>query len=316
MLIKLATWGTVLAYHLSANALHAEAHSELITQTVEQMNVETVKIFFVEHPDADEMAWAPLEEGVTRLAFNIPRLGFESALGYRDGNSLFHLSSISDLGLRFHKSDMVSIRFNLASDGYLMEVSNDLSKGLTAGLLVESPGELKFGGFLNKSVAYNNIKLSTTVGYDTDATGYIGGEATQLSPDEGSELFSWMSFSTESDDGNLGFGKTWFDSQYDLDHTLMTHWDDKGWTGGLLLSKIQGDTKFTLGLVDIDQKFKPTVYADFSTPMEKLGKFSSKILVKSRDLKSKYLPQRSLKPFRLSELVRNWREAMDFSLQK
>ncbi|MDE0784567.1 MAG: hypothetical protein OSB34_15480, partial [Planktomarina sp.] len=72
----------------------------------------------------------------------------------------------------------------------------------------------------------------------------------------------------------------------------------------------------TLGLVDIDQKFKPTVYVDFSTPLKKLGKISSEILVKSRDLKSQYLPQRSLKPFRRNELSRYWREAMDFSLQK
>ena len=313
MLINLANRRAVLAYCLSASALLAGDYPELVIQTPERMNVETVESFFIEHPDMNEMAWAPLDGGITRFAFNIPRLGFERALGYQDGNSLFYLSSISDFGLQIHKSDTVSIGFNLASDGYRMEIQNNLSEGFDAGLSVEYLKELKFGGFLNKSLAYKNTIFTTTVGYDTDATGYIGGEAVQLSNDEGSELFSQMNFSTENDHNNLGFGKTWFDVQFDLDQTLIAQWDNKGWTGGFLFSKAQSGTKFTLGLVDIDQEFKPKVYADFAIPLEKLRNFSSKILLRSSGLKSQYLPQKSLKSFRRLELSRQWRDAMDFS---
>ena len=316
MSINLATQSVVLVCCLSASALLAGDYSELVIQPPERMNVETVERFFIKHPDMNEMAWAPLDAGVTRFAFNIPRLGFERALGYQDGNSLFYLSSTSDFGLQLHKSDTVSIGFNLASDGYRMEIQNNLSEGFDAGLSVEYVGEPIFGGFLDKSIAYNNTKLSTKVGYKTDAIGYIGGEVVQLSDDEGSELFSWINFSEEkSDDKKLGFGKTWFDGQYDLDNTLVAQWDSKGWTGGLLLNKVQGGAKFTAGLVDFDQHFKPTFYVDFSTPLENLGRFSSKISLKSGELKSKYLPHFSLKPFRRIELVHPWRKAMDFSVQ-
>ena len=316
MLINLATRRAVLAYCLSASALLARDYSELVIQTPERMNVETAESFFIEHPDMNEMAWAPLDGGVTRFAFNIPRLGFERALGYQDGNSLFHLSSISDFGLQLHKSDTASIGFNLASNGYRMEIQNNLSEGFDAGLLVEYVGEPILGGFLSKSIAYNRTKLSTTVGYKTDAIGYIGGEVVQLSDDEGSELFSWINFSEEkSNNKKFGLGKTWFDGQYDLDNTIVAQWDSTGWTGGLLLNKVQGGAKFTAGLVDFDQHFKPTFYVDFSTPLENLGRFSSKVSLKSRKLKSKYLPHFSLKPFRRIELVRPWIKAMDFSPQ-
>ena len=103
MLINLATRRAVLAYCLSASVLLAGDYSELVIQTPERMNVETVESFFIEHPDMNEMAWAPLGGGVTRFAFNIPRLGFERALEYQDGNSLFHLSSPSDFGLQLHR---------------------------------------------------------------------------------------------------------------------------------------------------------------------------------------------------------------------
>jgi len=315
MLNKLLIWATTLTWILSAGSLLAEGNGELIIQTTENMDVKTVEAFFDEYPDADKITWAPLERNITRLALNIPRDGFKRASEFKDGNSLFHLSSVDDLGLRFHDSDMVSIGFNLASDGYLMEVHRDLSEGLAAGLSVEYLKELKFGGFFNKSLSYNNIMFSTTVGYDTNATGYIGGEAVQLSSDEASELFSRMNFSTENDHRNLGFGKTWFDVQFDLDQTLIAQWDNKGWTGGLLLKKAQDEAKFTLGLVNIDREFKPTLYAEFAIPLEKLGNFSSKIFLKSRKVKSQYFPQKSFKSFRRIELSRQWRDAMDFSLQ-
>ena len=298
---------------LSANSLLAEDNGELIIQTTEDMDVKTVEAFFDDYPDADKITWAPLERNITRLALNIPRDGFKRALEFKDGNSLFHLSSIDDLGLRFHKSDMFFTELSLASDGYLIEAHRDLVEGLALGLSVEYLDELKFGGFFNKSLVYNNIMFSTTVGYDSNATGYIGGEAVQLSSDEGSELFSQMNLSTENSDRTLGFGKTWFDIQFDLDRTLVARWDNKGWTGGLLLTKAQGETKFTLGLVEIDQKFQPTVYADFALSVETLENFSSKILLKSRGLKSQYFPQKSLKSFRRLELSRQWRDAMDFS---
>jgi|GEM_PF-3600904 len=313
MLIKLPIWTVALTCILSANSLLAGDNGELIIQTTEDMDVKKVEAFFDDYPDADKIRWAPLERNITRLALNIPRDGFERASEFKDGNSLFHLSSVDDLGLRFHDSDMVLIGFNLASDGYLIEAHRDLSEGLAAGLSVEYLKELKFGGFFNKSLYYNNIMFSTTVGYDTNATGYIGGEAVQLSSGEGSELFSRMNFSTENDHRNLGFGKTWFDVQFDLDQTLIAQWDNKGWTGGLLFRKAQSGIKFTLGLVDIDQEFKPKVYADFAIPLEKLGDFSSKILLRSSGLKSQYLPQNSLKSFRRLELSRQWRDAMDFN---
>ena len=316
MLINSATQSVVLVCCLSASALLAGDYSELVIQTPERMNVETVESFFIENPDMNEMAWAPLDGGVTRFAFNIPKSGFERAFGYRDGNSLFHLSGVNDYGLRLHKSDMILIGFNLASDGYRVEIQKDLSEGFDAGLLVEYVDAPHFGGFLNKSIAYNNIMLSTMVRYNTDAIGYIEGELAQLSDDEGSELFSWINFSEEkSDNKKFGFGKTWFDGQYDLDNTIVAQWDSKGWTGGLLLNKVQGGTKFTAGLVDFDQHFKPTFYAEFSTLLENLGRFSSKISLKSGRLKSKYLPHFSLKPFRRIELVHPWRKAMDFNPQ-
>ena len=316
MSINLVVRGAVLALCFSASALLAGDYSELVLQKPELMNVEIVERFFIEHPDMKEMAWAPLDADVTRFAFNIPRLGFERALDYRDGNSLFHLSGVHDYGLRLHKSDMVSIGFSLASDGYHLKIQKDLSEGFDAGLLVEYMEERNFGGFINKSIVYDNKNLSTTVSYNTDAIGYIRGEVVQLSDDEGSELFSWMNFSTEkSDNKNFGFGRTLFNGQSDLDNTIVAQWDSKGWTGGLLLNKVQDGAKFTAGLVDFDQHFKPTFYVDFSTPLENLGRFSSKISLKSGELKSKYLPHFSLKPFRRIELVRPWRQAIDFSPQ-
>ena len=153
MLINLATRRAVLAYCLSASALLARDYSELVIQTPERMNVETAESFFIKHPDMNEMAWVPLDRGVTRFAFNIPRLGFERALGYQDGNSLFHLSSTSDFGLRLHKSDNVSIGFNLASDGYSMEVQKNFGEGFDSGLSVEYHGKPILGGFVSKSIA-------------------------------------------------------------------------------------------------------------------------------------------------------------------
>ena len=302
-----------LAHLLSANSLLAGDNGGLIIQTPKDMDVKKVEAFFDDYPDADKITWAPLERNTTRLALNIPRDGFKRASGFKDGNALFHLSSIDDLGLRFHNSDMISIGLDLASDGFLIDAHYDLSEGLTAGLSGEYLNALKFAGSLNKSLAYNNTIYSTTVGYDINATGYIRGEVVQLSSDEGSELFSRMNFSTANDGRSLDFGTTWFDIQYDLDQTLVAQWDDKGWKGGLLLSKAHGDAKFTLGFVDIDQNFKPTVYADFEIPLERFGNFSSKILIKSRKLNSQYLPQKSLKSFRRTNLSRLWRDALDFS---
>ena len=315
MLIKLLIWAMALTCIFSANSLLAGDNGELIIQTPRDMDVKKVEAFFDVYPDADKITWAPLERDTTRLALNIPKDGFKRASEFEDGNSLFHLSDIDDLGLRIHKSDIFLIELNLAVDGYLVEARHDLSEGLAAGLSVEYVDDLKFGGFLNKSLAYNNTMFSTTVGYDTNATGYIGGEVVQLSPDERSELFSQMNFSTENDLKTLGFGKTWFDIQFDLDQTFVAQWNNEGWAGGLLLSKAQGEAKFTIGLADIDQKFKPTVYADFAIPLEKLRNFSSKLLLKSKKLKHQYLPQKSLKSFRRSELSRQWRDAMDFSLK-
>ena len=311
MLIKLTIWTVALAHLLSPNSLLAGDNGELIIQTPKDMDVKKVEAFFDDYPDADKITWAPLEHNTTRLALNIPQDGFKKASEFKDGNSLFHSSSIDDLGLRLHKSELFSIGFNLASDGYLIEAYHDLSEGLAAGLSVEYLDEFKFGGFLNKSLAYNNTMFSTTLGYNNNA--YIGGEVVHLSSDEESELFSQMNFSTDNDDRDLGFGKTWFDIQYDFDQTLLAQWNDKGWTGGLLLNKLQDDAKFTLGLVDIDQNFKPTVYAEFTIPLERLGSFSSKILLKSRKLNSQYLPQKSLKSFRRVNLSRLWRDALDFS---
>ena len=175
MLIKLIMWAMALAHLLSANSLLAGDNGELIIQTSKDMDVKKLEAFFDDYPNADMITWAPLERNTTRLALNIPRDGFKRALEFKDGNSLFHLSSIDDLGLRFHDSVMVSIGFKLASDGYLIEAHRDLSEGLAAGLSVEHLDKFKFGGFFNKSLSYNNIMFSTTVGYDTNATGYIGG---------------------------------------------------------------------------------------------------------------------------------------------
>ena len=313
MLIKLIIWAMALTHLLNANSLLAGDSGGVIFQTPKDMDVKTVEAFFDDYPDTDKITWAPLERNTTRLALNIPRDGFKRASEFKDGNALFHLSSIDDLGLRFHKSEMLSIGFNLASDGFLIDAHYELSEGLTAGLSGEHLNALNFTGFLNKSVADNNTIYSTTVGYDTNATGYIGGEVVQLSSDEGSELFSQMNFSTANDGRSLDFGKTWFDIHFDLDQTLVARWDNKGWTGGLLLSKTQDDAKFTLGFVDIDQNFKPTVYADFAIPLKKLENFSSKIFIKSRKLNSQYLPQKSLKSFRRINLSRLWRDALDFS---
>ena len=315
MLIKLTAWGLVLACYLSASLLHAEDYTGPIIQTPQNMNVEKVGAFFDEFSDADKFIWAPLARDTTRLVVNIPRNGFERALEFKDGNALFHLSNVNDLGLSLHKADRVLIRLNLAVDGYLMEARHDLREGFAAGLSVEYLDQYKLSGSLNKAIAYNNTTLSTTVAYNTEAKGYIGGEVVQLSIDDGSELFSWMNFSTEENSRSLGFGKTWFDIQYDLDNTFIAHWDNRGWTGGLLLNKVKGETKFRLGLVDIDQNFTPTIYADFLIPLQKARKFSSEIFIKSRGLRSQYFPQRSLRSFRRNELSSQWRDAMDFSLQ-
>ena len=193
-----------------------------------------------------------------------------------------------------------------------MEVNQDINNGLVGGLSVEYLDEIRFVGFFDKTIFYNNAMLGSRVGYGSDATGYIGGQVVQLSFDEGSELFSWINFSMDNDDRNVGLGKSWFDIQYGLDSTLLAHWDSKGWTGGLLLNKVQGEANFAAGLVDIDQNFKPKLYVEFSTPLEK---FSSKILLKSGKLKSQYLPWRSMKSFRRKELARQWGKAMDFSLK-
>ena len=315
MLIKLIIWFIALAHFLSPNSLLAGDNGELVIQTLRDMDVKKVEAFFEDYPDADKITWAPLERNTTRLALNIPQDGFNRASKFKDGNSLFHLSSIDDLGLRLHESDMLSIEFNLAVDGYRIKARHDLSKGFAAGLSAEYLNELKFGGFLSKSQAYNNTMFSTTVGHDTNAAGYVEGEVVQLNIDEGSELFSRMNISTENDGRNLSVGKTWFDIQFDLDQTLVAQWDNKGWSGGLLLSKAQGEIKFTLGLVDIDQNLNPTVYANFAIPLTKLENFSSNLFLKSRGLKSQYLPQKSLKSFRRIELSRHWRNAMDFSSQ-
>ena len=315
MLTKLATWLAIATFHLSATTLLAGADNEQIVQTPDKMSVEKVEIFFKSNLDLDGVTWLPLEQGTTRLGLNIPRRGFERALEFQDGNSLFYLSTITDFGFHLRQSKKFSVGLNLGSNGYLMEVKRDISNGLFGGLSVEYLDDLNFLGFFDKSVVYNNTIFSSRIGYSSDSTGYISSQAVQLSLNEASELFGWTNFSTENDDNTFGFGKTWFDVQYGLNGTLMTNWDRKAWTGGLLFNKAQGEANVAAGLVDIDQKFKPTFYVEFSIPLESLEKFSSKILLKSGKLKSKYLPRRSLKYSRRKELDRKWSRAMDFSLQ-
>ena len=99
MLIKLLIWATVLTCILSANSLLGEGNGELIIQTTEDMDIKTVEAFFDDYPDADKITWAPLEHNITRLALDIPRDGFKRASEFKDGNPLFHLSSVDDLGL-------------------------------------------------------------------------------------------------------------------------------------------------------------------------------------------------------------------------
>ena len=315
MLIKSVTQIVTLVCCLSANTLLAGAHTKKIIQTPDKISVKKVETFFKSNLDLDAMIWLPLEQGITRLGFNIPRRGFEQALEFHDGNSLFHLSHVTDFGFNFQQSKKFSIGLNLGSDGYLMEVKRDINNGLVGGLSVEYVDELNFAGFFDKSLVYNNTILSSKIGFSSNSTGYINGQAVQLSLNEDSELFGWANILTENDDNAFGFGKTGFDVQYGLDNTLMTDWDSEGWTGGLLLNKVQGEANFAAGLVEIDQNFKPTFYLEFSIPLENLEKFSSKILLKSGKLNSQYLPQRSLKSFRRQELARYWGRAMDFSIQ-
>ena len=315
MLIKSATQSVALLCCLSANTLLAGANTEQIVKTPDEMSVKKVETFFKSNLDLDAMIWLPLEQGTTRLGLNIPRRGFERALEFQDGHALFHLSSVTDFGFNLQQSKKFSIGLNLGSNGYLMEVKRDINNGLVGGLGVEYVDELNFAGFFDKSLVYNNTILSSRIGYASDSTGYISGQAVQLSLNEDSEVFGWTNFLTENDGNTFGFGKTWFDVRYGLDNTLITHWDSGGWTGGLLLNKVQGEANFAAGLVEIDQNFKPTFYVEFSTPLENLEKFSSKILLKSGKIKSQYLPQRSLKYFRRKELGRMWSRAMDFSIQ-
>lgn len=315
MLTKLATGLAIVAFQFSANSLLAGAHTEHIVQPPDRMSVEKIETFFKSNLDSDYMIWLPLEQGITRLGLNIPRRGFEQALEFRDGNSLFYLSTVTDFGFHLRQSEKFSFGLNFGSDGYLMEVKRDINNGLAGGLGLEYLDELNFAGFVDKSLVYNNIILSSRIGYSSDSTGYIGGQAVQLSLDEESELFSWTNFSIENDNRTFGFGKTWFDLQYGLDSTLLTRWDNQGWTGGVLFNKSQGEANFSAGLVDIDQNFKLKFYAEFSIPVENLEKFSSKILLKSGKLNSQYLPRRSLKPFKRKELARQWLKAMDFGIQ-
>ena len=255
MLTKLATGLAIVAFQFSANSLLAGAHTEHIVQPTDRMSVEKIETFFKLNLDSDKMIWLPLEQGITRLGLNIPRRGFERALEFHDGNSLFHLSSVTDFGFNLQQSKKFSIGLNLGSNGYLMEVKRDINNGLVGGLGVEYVDELNFAGFFDKSLVYNNTILSSRIGYGSDSTGYIGGQAVQLSVDEESELFSWTNFSIENDNRTFGFGKTWFDLQYGLDSTLLTRWDNQGWTGGFLLNKSQGEAKFAAGLVDFDKNF-------------------------------------------------------------
>ena len=279
MLTKFATGLTIVVFHLSADTLLAGTRTEQIVQAPDEMSVQKVENFFTSNLDADEITWLPLEQGTTRLGLNIPRRGFEQAVEFQDGNSLFYLSTVTDLGFHLQKSKKFSVGFNLGLNGYLLEINRDINNGLIGSLVLEYMDELNIIGFLDKSLVYNNSILSSRIGYSSDATGYIGGHAVQLSLDGGLDLFGWTNFSTENNDSILGFGKTWFDVEYGLDNTLMTNWDSKGWTAGLLLSKIQGKANFAAGLVDIDQNFRPTFYVEFSTPLENLEKFSSTSLL-------------------------------------
>ena len=316
MLNKPVIWSLILGYFLSAGGLLGEERYGLITQFAEEMDVATVEAYFTQNPDSNNKVWAPLEQNLTRLALNIPRLGFERALEFQDGNSLFYLSDVSDLGIQIQKSNVFSIELNLGPDGSLMEVNRDLNYGFTLGVIAESSDQNQFGGVVEKSMAFSSVgTLSAKVSYLSNGAAHIIGEVVRLNSDEASELFSWLSFSTENDYKNLGFGSTWFDKKYDLDPTLVAQWDSKGWTGGLLFNKIQGELQFTLGFVDIDLKVEPTVYMSFSMSLKKSNKFSSKTSVRSANIKLQYLPQRSLKPFRHSELSRQWRENMDFTFQ-
>ena len=267
MLIKSVIQSVALVCFLSPNTLLAGAHTEQIVQTPDKMSVKKVETFFKSNLELDVVRWIPLEQGTTRLGLNIPRRGFEQALEFHDGNSLFHLSNVTDFGFHLQQSKKFSIEFNLGSNGYLMEVKRDINNGLVAGLSVEYLDELNFAGFFDKYLVLNNTILSSRIGYGSDSTGYIRGQAVQLSLNEDSELFGWTNFLTENDDNTFGFGKTWFDLPYGLDNTLMTHWDSKGWTGGLLFNKVQGAANFAAGLVDIDQNFKPKFYLEFSTQL-------------------------------------------------
>ena len=96
MVIKLIIWAIALAYLLSSNSLIAGDNGELIIKAPKDMDVKEVGDFFDDYPNADKITWAPMERNTTRLALNIPRDGFKRASKFKDGNSLFHLSSIDD----------------------------------------------------------------------------------------------------------------------------------------------------------------------------------------------------------------------------
>ena len=164
MLIKLGTWLATVAFYLSANTLLAGAHTEQVVQTPDKMSVKKVETFFKSNVNLDAMTWLPLEQQTTRLGLNIPRHGFERALEFHDGSSLFYLSTVTDFGFHLQQSKKFSIGLNLGSDGYLMEVKRDIDNGLVGGLSVEYLDDLNFVGFFDKSFVSNNTIFSSRIG--------------------------------------------------------------------------------------------------------------------------------------------------------
>ena len=109
MSIKSLTQSVALVWCLSANTLIAGVHTEKNVQTPDKMSVKKVETFFKSNLDLDAMIWLPLEQGTTRLGLNIPRRGFERALEFHDGNSLFHLSTVTDFGFHLQQSKKFSL---------------------------------------------------------------------------------------------------------------------------------------------------------------------------------------------------------------
>ena len=310
---KLTIRCALFAYSVSATILLAGDHTVQIIERPADMSVGRVAKLFAEHPDASEVVWAPLEQNTVRLGVAIPRLGFEQAVEYQDVNALFYLSDVRDFGLRDIPSDALALEFDFGSDGAGVEISHKLRNGLTVGVNAEYLGDLKFGGFIERSFNYGgDARLSARAGFTPEGSTYLGGDGVRLSFDESSETFGWFKLSPDDEYKALGFGRTWFEIQDALNASAAVRWDSGGWAGGFFLTKTEGDANLTLGLVDIDSDFSPALFAGFSIALEKSGRLEPRISLSSEGLRSQYLSSQSLKPFRREELSGQWRQAMDF----